>query len=88
MLLESIEDSSGGVDADGVDLLQRKWGKQIGEPDNVVEMGVREKHVQLASREMSRDPERAGAGIENDARLREHQARRVAFLTGVVAAGS
>ena len=81
--------------ADGGQLIRRRRGRwcwastsrrydidQIGEPRDVVEVGVREKDIQPIGLQMLADPAHAGAGIEHDADFREHQAGRLTVAVG------
>ena len=59
--------------------------EEIGQPDNVVQVGVGEKDVEFRLREIFARPIRRRAGVEHHATLRQHKARRVPPVVGVIA---
>src|SRR5881394_245327 len=65
------------VHRDPLDRLLPLGAKHERQPDDVIEMRVREQDVERRRRDMLPDAEKAGPGIEDNAGFRQHQARRM-----------
>ena len=58
------------------------------ESDRVVEMHMRQEDVERAGAYQITCAKQSGTGIEDDSVFRDHHARRLAFLVGVIPGGS
>ncbi len=58
--------------------------EKIGEPDDVIEMRVRQKDTKFARRQSSRDTKERRAGVEGDPHVGQQDARRVSSFAGVI----
>jgi hypothetical protein len=62
--------------------------QQEGQPNHMIEVGVREKNIQFGSPQKFSGAVHGRARVEDDAQLGNHEASRVAFIIGMVARGS
>ena len=88
MLLDSEQFIEFTID---VDFFQRRGDDQIekvGQPDDVIQMSVREENGELSIVDEVLQPEDAGSRIEQDVGFAEKQRCRMTRRVGVVSSGS
>ena len=62
--------------------------EQVGQPDDVIEMGVGEEDVEFRRGQIFAGPIDGRSGVEHHAALRQQQARRLPPVVGMIAGGA
>jgi hypothetical protein len=73
------------IHADAAQQVAGQGVEQVGEPDDVIEMGVRDKDVEPLGRHVVAKPVDGRARVEHQSQLRQHDARRFPRVAGVIA---
>ena len=76
------------VHRDALHLLALDHVEQIRQPDDMVEVGMGEKDIELARQQMIADPIHGRARVEHDPLLRQHEAGGLPLVVGMVAGGA
>ena len=88
MILDRIQILGRAVHPDAIDFAREHRNKKVREAHDVVEVGMRQKDVQVTRRQAIGDTKERGPRVEDDPQLGQHDTRGVPPFVRVISAGA